>query len=216
MVEVRGFGKWVGGGKRRFLLVCICLHRTKKDRKSFYINDFRSFLKLLKQISGGEGEIRTLGTLLTYTRFPIVLLRPARTPLRLESQFLRQKIAGGKSFSQSFLIFFCHARGVGFYDILFRLGCAVFSSLQTEGLKGRHSGPLPGAGSIAQSPTEGHRQNHHCQNQYRCKHPWPPLRIPLLPGCLFTVFPYRCRCPERCLFRTAVPAQACPSAGRRE
>ena len=31
---------------------------------------------------GGEGEIRTHGTLLTYTRFPIVLLRPARTPLR--------------------------------------------------------------------------------------------------------------------------------------
>ena len=31
--------------------------------------------------SGGEGEIRTPGTLLTYTRFPIVLLRPARTPL---------------------------------------------------------------------------------------------------------------------------------------
>ena len=35
---------------------------------------------------GGEGEIRTLGTLLTYTRFPIVLLRPARTPLRVGSK----------------------------------------------------------------------------------------------------------------------------------
>ena len=33
-------------------------------------------------LAGGEGEIRTPGTLLTYTRFPIVLLRPARTPLR--------------------------------------------------------------------------------------------------------------------------------------
>lgn len=34
-------------------------------------------------LSGGEEEIRTLGTLLTYTRFPIVLLRPTRTPLRV-------------------------------------------------------------------------------------------------------------------------------------
>ncbi len=38
--------------------------------------------------TGGEGEIRTLGTLLTYTRFPIVLLRPARTPLRARRQCL--------------------------------------------------------------------------------------------------------------------------------
>ena len=34
-------------------------------------------------LGGGEEEIRTLGTLLTYTRFPIVLLRPTRTPLRV-------------------------------------------------------------------------------------------------------------------------------------
>ncbi len=33
-------------------------------------------------LCGGEEEIRTLGTRLTYTRFPIVLLRPTRTPLR--------------------------------------------------------------------------------------------------------------------------------------
>ena len=32
---------------------------------------------------GGETGIRTLDTLLTYTRFPIVLLRPARTSLRV-------------------------------------------------------------------------------------------------------------------------------------
>ena len=31
---------------------------------------------------GGEAGIRTPDTLLAHTRFPIVLLRPARTPLR--------------------------------------------------------------------------------------------------------------------------------------
>ena len=44
-----------------------------KKGVTFYSNPLKS---------GGEGEIRTPGTLLTYTRFPIVLLRPARTPLR--------------------------------------------------------------------------------------------------------------------------------------
>ena len=34
---------------------------------------------------GGESGIRTHGTLVTYTRFPIVLLRPARTSLHLFS-----------------------------------------------------------------------------------------------------------------------------------
>ncbi len=32
--------------------------------------------------NGGDVEIRTLDTRLTYTRFPIVLLKPARTHLR--------------------------------------------------------------------------------------------------------------------------------------
>lgn len=35
----------------------------KKNRKPFLSKDFRFLLKLFKQISGGEGEIRTLGTL---------------------------------------------------------------------------------------------------------------------------------------------------------
>ncbi len=38
--------------------------------------------------TGGEGEIRTPGTGLGYTRFPIVLLRPSRTPLRARRQCL--------------------------------------------------------------------------------------------------------------------------------
>ena len=46
--------------------------RQKKKGLLFFSNPLKS---------GGEGEIRTPGTLLTYTRFPIVLLRPARTPL---------------------------------------------------------------------------------------------------------------------------------------
>ena len=33
------------------------------------------------RLSGGEGGIRTLETLLTPTRFPIVRLRPAQPPL---------------------------------------------------------------------------------------------------------------------------------------
>ena len=33
---------------------------------------------------GGEAGIRTPDTLLRHTRFPIVLLRPARTPLRFQ------------------------------------------------------------------------------------------------------------------------------------
>ena len=32
--------------------------------------------------NGGEGGIRTRGRLVIYTRFPSVLLKPARTPLR--------------------------------------------------------------------------------------------------------------------------------------
>ena len=50
------------------------LHKAQKNRKGLLFSS-----NPLK--SGGEGEIRTPGTLLTYTRFPIVLLRPARTPL---------------------------------------------------------------------------------------------------------------------------------------
>ena len=50
-------------------------------------NDFRDRpVQPLRHLStkknGGEGGIRTRGRLVTYTRFPSVLLKPARTPLR--------------------------------------------------------------------------------------------------------------------------------------
>ena len=38
----------------------------------------------MRSKSGGEAGIRTPDTLLRHTRFPIVLLRPARTPLRVK------------------------------------------------------------------------------------------------------------------------------------
>ena len=47
---------------------------------------------------GGEEEIRTLGTLLTYTRFPIVLLRPTRTPLRADLVVICESSGLGKPF----------------------------------------------------------------------------------------------------------------------
>ena len=50
---------------------------TKKPLKSGLYAQ-RLFLK-----NGGEGGIRTPGTLLTYTRFPGVHLQPARSPLRI-------------------------------------------------------------------------------------------------------------------------------------
>lgn len=62
-------------------------------------------------LAGGEGEIRTLGTLLTYTRFPIVLLRPARTPLRAQSQIYISSLCGeGKQKMHRNKIFFCVRR----------------------------------------------------------------------------------------------------------
>ena len=41
-----------------------------------------AILSKLRWTFGGEQGIRTLETLLTFTRFPIVLLRPTRTSLR--------------------------------------------------------------------------------------------------------------------------------------
>lgn len=52
-------------------------------KKEGFMSAYEHSRNLLIIYCGGEGEIRTLGTLLTYTRFPIVLLRPARTPLRM-------------------------------------------------------------------------------------------------------------------------------------
>ena len=54
---------------------------------------------------GGEEEIRTLGTLLTYTRFPIVLLRPTRTPLRADLVVICESSGLGKPFFCIFVIF---------------------------------------------------------------------------------------------------------------
>ena len=62
------------------------------------VNGFRPSSLRFATISGGEEEIRTLGTLLTYTRFPIVLLRPTRTPLRADLLLIGQSPALGKRF----------------------------------------------------------------------------------------------------------------------
>ena len=40
---------------------------------------------------GGEAEIRTPGALLALTRFPIVLLKPTRTPLQVVLNLKRKK-----------------------------------------------------------------------------------------------------------------------------
>ena len=39
-------------------------------------------------LHGGEQGIRTLGTFMAFTRFPIVLLRPARTTLQTDQSFI--------------------------------------------------------------------------------------------------------------------------------
>ena len=63
-----------------FVLIFFCFPLTKnRSRKPLGIKAFGF---------GGEQGIRTLETLLTFTRFPIVLLRPARTTLRICNQML--------------------------------------------------------------------------------------------------------------------------------
>lgn len=55
----------------------------KKTRSAWGFAGFYGFMWTKeKKLYGGEAEIRTPGALLTLTRFPIVLLQPARTPLR--------------------------------------------------------------------------------------------------------------------------------------
>ena len=87
---------------------------------------------------GGEEEIRTLGTLLTYTRFPIVLLRPTRTPLRVEAKiFISVLLPAGKEkmpvradFSAAAVIFPAVARQGR------RLVCRRCSRWRPQGLTG--------------------------------------------------------------------------------
>lgn len=50
--------------------------------ESDYLYKNKKELSLLFSYYGGQGGIRTLGTLFTYTRFPGVLLQPAQTPVR--------------------------------------------------------------------------------------------------------------------------------------
>ncbi len=60
---------------------------TKRAFKHFVPASIKSIYKyiiyIIYIINGGERGIRTLGTVLAYTRFPIVLLQPARTPLHV-------------------------------------------------------------------------------------------------------------------------------------
>ena len=63
---------------------------------------------------GGEQGIRTLETLLTFTRFRIVLLRPARTTLRICNQMLVYYIWPRRKnqvfFQKSWTFYFCTPR----------------------------------------------------------------------------------------------------------
>jgi hypothetical protein len=73
-----------------FGIFVICGYFTKWSSffKKHFFMEYKeaAFLEMKKEsrffINGGEGGIRTLGGV-TLTRFPIVLLRPARTPLQL-------------------------------------------------------------------------------------------------------------------------------------
>ena len=56
-------------------------HKTRREplaavQKARSFNDFRWMKSAGMEIAGGERGIRTLGTLLTYTRFPGVRLQP--------------------------------------------------------------------------------------------------------------------------------------------
>ena len=62
----------------RRAVVCAASSRAAFLPGVFHVKRGRGLLTL----SGGEAGIRTPDTLLAHTRFPIVLLRPARTPLR--------------------------------------------------------------------------------------------------------------------------------------
>ena len=54
-----------------------------------------------------------------YTRFPIVLLRPARTPLRGAKRYLAEFRVAGKSFFAKKTLFFLNAAAVFFNILLF-------------------------------------------------------------------------------------------------
>ena len=54
---------------------------------------------------GGESEIRTHGTVLAFTRFPVVRLRPAQPSLHIDSTIIPQENIKIKSFLKKFFIF---------------------------------------------------------------------------------------------------------------
>ena len=53
---------------------------------AFFIQKTPSVETLQTAIYGGQGGIRTLDTLLTYTRVPVVRLRPAQPPVHISEQ----------------------------------------------------------------------------------------------------------------------------------
>ena len=86
-----------------FVLIFFCFPLIKnRSRKPLCIKAFGF---------GGEQGIRTLETLLTFTRFPIVLLRPARTTLRVCNQMLVYYIWPRRKnqvfFQKSWTFYFC-------------------------------------------------------------------------------------------------------------
>ena len=52
---------------------------------------------------GGEREIRTLGTVLAFTRFPVVRLRPAQPSLHIDPVIISYRFSKIKSFLKIFL-----------------------------------------------------------------------------------------------------------------
>ena len=91
---------------------------------------------------GGVGGIRTLGTLLTYTRFPVVLVMTASIPLHFHvSAALAPASALARSCAQSLLIIYAYQ---AFVNCFFRF----FAFLRA----GRRMRPAlaPAIGSIAQ------------------------------------------------------------------
>ena len=62
--------------------------------------------RLLRSFCGGEREIRTLGTGLPHTRFPVVRLRPAQPSLHADLYMIPQLLDFVKPFFQTFSCFF--------------------------------------------------------------------------------------------------------------
>ena len=79
------------------------LKRDDMSLLSQWINKKGTFGSKSSFLFGGEREIRTLGTVLAFTRFPVVRLRPAQPSLQIDFIIISHLFLKIKSFFKFFL-----------------------------------------------------------------------------------------------------------------